>query len=178
MEALRNYAQHCGFPVHAMTVHFVREDTKAGSLMRTGLQLFIEIQRLKKDGKFKGEVLAELEAKVYRYGCINLTPLVPEYMEKLCKIHEAIRGRNAAEVAAWDQMIISAVDRARSAFAGGFSGLSVVKEAKDLEGDYLLVDSGDIYVAPINWRQQLETKNRNFGELSNQYVTGHAGPPG
>jgi hypothetical protein len=175
LEALRNYAQHCGFPVHAMTLNFKREDTNAGSLMHAGLQLSVTIQNLKKDQKFKKGVLGELEAKADRQGYVNLTPLVREYVEKICEIHEAVRSGIAAEVASWDQMIISAVDRARTAFGGGFSGLSVVRESKDHEGDFIALDSADIYIAPIDWRKQLEAKNRDFSNLSSRYVTGQAG---
>ena len=58
------------------------------------------------------------------------------------------------------------------------SGLSIVREAEDHEGDFLAFDSADIDVAPIDWRKQLATKNRDFVELSARYVTGHAGHPG
>ena len=56
--------------------------------MRAGLQLFVEVQRLKKDGWFHKKVLAELEPKADHHGCGNLTPR--EYMEKLCEAHEAM----------------------------------------------------------------------------------------
>jgi hypothetical protein len=42
-------------------------------------------------------------------------------------------------------------------------------------GEYVIVDSADIYAEPIEWRKDLEAKNRDFGKLSARYVTGHAG---
>ena len=98
--ALRNYAQHCGFPIHAMTLNFKREDTNAGSLMRAGLQLFVKVQRLKKDGWFNKKVLAALEPKADSHGCGNLTPR--ENREKLCEAPEAMRRGIAAGVVSWD----------------------------------------------------------------------------
>ena len=48
MEALRNYAQHRGFPVHAIIVKFEREDTSRGALLRAGLRLFVNVQPLQR----------------------------------------------------------------------------------------------------------------------------------
>jgi hypothetical protein len=177
MEALRDYAQHRGFPVHAMTLSFEREDTHPGSLLCAGLQLFVELQRLKEDGKFKKTVLDELAAVADR-GHVNLTPLVREYVEKLCEVHESMRGRISADVASWDQTIISVLDHAHGAFGKDLSGLSVAAEdaeREDHEEYYRVIDSASIFSEPIDWRKRLEAKNRDLGKLSARYVTGHAG---
>ena len=41
----------------------------------------------------------ELKSRADRYGCIELTPFVPEYMEKLCEVQESLRGRISTDVA-------------------------------------------------------------------------------
>jgi hypothetical protein len=174
MEALRNYAQHCGFSIHAMTHSFEREDTYPGFLLRTRLHLFVNVQRLE-TSEFKKKVLNELKPKADRYGHIELTPLVPEYVEKLCEVHESLRGLISTDVASWDQIIPSVLDRARQAFGEDLSGLGVVAEEKHPEGEYLNIESADIFSEPIDWRKQLQAKNRDFGKLSARYVTGHAG---
>jgi hypothetical protein len=177
MEALRNYTQHCGFPVHAMILRFEREDTSTGPLRRTGLQLFVGVQHLKEDWQFKKAVLPDLEPRADRHGYVNLTPFVREYIEKLCDLHESLRGRIAEDVASWDQAILSELDRARQTFGEDLSGLSVVKEEKadGYEAEYLSIDSAEMFREPIDWRRQLEAKNRDFHNLSARYITGYAG---
>jgi hypothetical protein len=165
MEALRNYAQHCGFSVHAMTHSFQREDTNPGFLLRTGLHLLVNVQRLE-HSEFKKTILNELKPRVGRYGYIELTSFVPEYAKKLCEVHESLSGLIATDVVSWDQTIISVLDHARHVFGEDLSGLGVVAEEEDEEGDYLDVESADIFSEPIDWRKQLEAKNRDFGKLS------------
>jgi hypothetical protein len=61
--------------------------------------MYVELQRLK-DREFKRQVLDELTAGADREH-VNLTPFVREYMEKLCEVHESLRGRLSADVATW-----------------------------------------------------------------------------
>jgi hypothetical protein len=171
MEALRDYAQHRGFPVHALTLKFERADTTPGSQLRAGLQLFVDVKRLAQDRRFKKTVLEELAARADQ-GHVNLTLLIREYVERLCTVHEFLRGRLSTDVASWDQTIIGALDRARGAFGEQLSGLAVVAEEEADDVEYLDVEFADIAVQPIEWRQQLEAKNRNLGSLSARYVTG------
>jgi hypothetical protein len=141
------------------------------------LQLFVDVDRLALDPLFDRGVLRKLKRKADRYGCVELTPWVSEYMEKLCTVHESLRARIAADVAAWDQIIIGMLGRARAAFGDDLSGLAVVAEERDDEGDYLDGEFADIAAEPIEWRQQLEAKNRDFGNLSAGCVAGYAHRP-
>ena len=177
MHALRDYAQHCGIPVHEALYHFTRDNMDAGSPYHVGLQLFVDVDRLALDPLFNQGVLRQLTRQADRYGCVELTPWVSEYMEKLCTVHESLRARIAADVAAWDQTIIGMFDRARAAFGEQLPGLAVVAEERDDEGDYLEVEFADIAVEPIEWRQQLEAKNQGFDNLSDGYVTGYVRRP-
>jgi hypothetical protein len=105
---------------------------------------------------------------------INLTPLVREYVEKLWEVHKFVHGEISGDVASWDQTILSVLSQWRNTFGDDLSGLAVVVEEKDEEGDYLDVESADIYCKIIDWRKQLERKNRDFDKLSARYVTGRA----
>ncbi len=172
MEALRNHAQHHGFPVHAITSSLEREDANQESLLRAGLQLYVDVQRLKENPKFKRTVLDELAA-VAEGEHVTLTPLVREYVEKLWEVHKFVRGEIAGDVASWDQTILSVLSQWRDVFGDDLSGLAVVVE-EDEEGDYLDVESADIYREVIDWRKQLEVKNWNFDNLAARYITGRA----
>jgi hypothetical protein len=117
----------------------------------------------------------ELKSRADRYGYVKLTPFVPEYMEKLCEVHESLRGRISTDVASWDKTIISALERARNTFGEELSGLSVVAEEPEVEDHeeyYRTAESASIFSAPIDWCKQLEAKNREFGKLSVRYVSG------
>jgi hypothetical protein len=177
MEALRDYAQHRGFPVHAITLNFEREGPHPGSLVRAGLWLFIELQRLKEDRRCKKTVLNDLTAIAGKRH-VDLTPLVREYVDKLCETHKSLRGLISANISSWDQTIISVLDRGRSTFGNNLAGLCIAVEEAEREGDeeyYRVIDSTSIWSEPIDWRKRLESKNRDFGNLSAQYVTGHTG---
>jgi hypothetical protein len=177
MHALRNYAQHWGIPIHEADFHLTREGTAPGAPMRVGLRLFVNVHRLALDPLFDPGVLRELTCRATRKEWVEVTPFVPEYMEKLCAMHESLRGRLAGDVAAWDDTILGVLDRARAAFGDDLSGLAVVAEEEADDVDYLDVTFGEIAAEPIEWRRQLETKNRNFANLSARYVAGYARRP-
>lgn len=177
MDALRNYAQHCGIPVHEATYHVIRDNMDPGSPYHVGLDLFVDVDRLALDPQFDQRVLQQLKRQANRYGCVELTPWVAEYMEKLCAVHESLRARIAADVASWDQTILGMRDRARAAFGNMLSGLAVVAEEPSDEGEYLEIQFADITAAPIEWRQQLEAKNQGFDNLSAGYVMGYVRRP-
>jgi hypothetical protein len=146
-----------------------------GSPLGVGLRLFLKVGRLKQDGKFTEEILAQLTAKANHDGSFDLTPLVPEYIEKLCEVHESLRRLISTDVASWDQTILLVLDRARDTFGEDLSGLAVVVEEKDEEDCYLDVEWADIFGEPIDWHRQLEAKNRDFSNLAARYVTGYTG---
>ena len=162
-----------------MTLILEPESKNPGSLRCAGLRLFVEVQRLK-NREFKKSVLDEL-AVVADNGHVNSTPLVREYMEKLCEVHEALREQLSIDVATWDQTLIAALHRARASFGEGIEEFKLVEKSDipvedDHEEFFPTVDSEDIFVGHIEWRKTLEVKNRNFGKLSARYVTGRGGP--
>jgi hypothetical protein len=174
MHALRDYAQHWGIPVHEAFYHLTREDMNPRSPLRGGLHLFVDVNRLALDPLFNPGVLEKLKHRANRDGCVELTPFVPAYMEKLCTVHEFLRGRLSADVVLWDQTVAEVIERAHGVFGENLSGLAVVAEEQDDEGDYLDAEFADIAVEPIHWRHQLEAKNRDFVNLSARYVAGPA----
>jgi hypothetical protein len=176
MEALRNYAQHSGFPIHVVTHGLQHEEKNPGFLHRMTLHLHVHVQRLD-HSNFKKAVLHELKPRADRHGCVELTPFIPEYIEKLCEVHESLRGLISTDVASWDQTIMSVLDNARQAFGENLSGLAVVAEEEDEEADYWDVESADIFREPIDWRKQLEEKNKDFSNLAARYVVGSAHHP-
>jgi hypothetical protein len=66
----------------------------------------------------------------------------------------------------------SRLSTGRRTFGDDLSGLGVVVEEEHDAGEYVFVDSADIFDEAIDWRKQLEAKTRDFGKLSARYVTG------
>ena len=100
MESLRNHAQHYGFPVHAITSSLERENTNQESLLRAGLQLYVDLQRLKENPKFKKTVLDELRGRGAQ-GTRQLDAACARVIEKLWEVHKFVRGEIAGDVASW-----------------------------------------------------------------------------
>jgi hypothetical protein len=122
-----------------------------------------------------GTSVDELKSRADRYGCVEFTPFVPEYMEKLYEVHESLRGRISTHVAFWDKTIISALERARNTFGEELSILGVVAEESEVEDHeeyHRTAESASLFSAPIDWRKQLEAKKRDVGKLSVRYVSG------
>jgi hypothetical protein len=186
MEALRNYAQHRGFPVQAIIIKFEREDTNRGALLRAGLRLFVNVQHLLENADFNPDdkkTVEQLLTKVDDNGNVNLMPFVREYMERLCEVHESMRSRISGDVAVREHIIIAALERARASFGEDFKTFegvklvagNVVPEEEDHEEFFQPVESEEIFIKYIEWRKTLEIKNRDFGKLSARYMTGHGG---
>ena len=61
MEAMRNYVQHRGFPIHKWTYNSKRIEKQDKNQLLFTLTPFIKIQELQEDKKFKKSVLMEIE---------------------------------------------------------------------------------------------------------------------
>lgn len=77
MEALRNFVQHRGFPIHAATYHaeWDRKDKESQSIY--GISVYTKTSYLREDGDFKKSVLEELEKLS---GRVNLKPFIRDYV--------------------------------------------------------------------------------------------------
>jgi hypothetical protein len=106
MEAMRNYVQHRGFPVHKWTFHTKRVERKGKSQVLFTLAPFIDVQELRQDKKFKKEVVEELE-KIGNE--IDIKPFVREYVAGIGNAHEYIRSVICEDVLKWEKQIIACI---------------------------------------------------------------------
>lgn len=84
IEALRNYAQHRGLPVHNLQYNSTFHPDSPNDSSEHSITPSLRVSRLKEEKKFKSSVLKELEAIG---DLIDLKPLVRQYMESLGRIH-------------------------------------------------------------------------------------------
>ena len=81
MEALRNYAQHRGIPIHWLSHanNWTFDDDGKKELMQFSIELVAEASDLREDTKFNARVLSELEERT------DLTLYVRRYIECLSR---------------------------------------------------------------------------------------------
>ena len=164
MEALRNYAQHAGDPVHAGSygAHWVNER----SHNRYTVNLYLEPATLRAQGSFKAEILTELEAVGER---IDLKLMVREYMEGLWNAHDAIRNLLKEGASMWRRRINGAIKKYKSESSQEQSIVGLAAVIKDEDGSYSGVINlqGDF----IDYIGLLTRKNSSFVDLSSRYAT-------
>ena len=168
MEALRNYVQHRGFPIHSIIFEAksVDTETKARNRVLYTLTPFIRAAELEDDSKFKRAVLKELRTMG---SDVDIKPLVREYLECLGKVHGKIRELIRRNVSSWEEEISGAIERFKSAFGTqtSITGLAIVTETED--GVYS--ESETIFTEFIERRRKMESKNRILDSLASRYVT-------
>lgn len=161
MEALRNYVQHRGLPVHLISyksswVEPITEEDSRHRRQRTVIK--INVDRLEEDGSFKKSVFEELKNRGPQ---VNLKPLVREYITGLMKVHQLLRNELEQHLGQWDRAILDLVKRFRTeteSNAGLIRAITLDADGRTVEEVQLLEDM-------ISRRQTLKRKNRGFGDL-------------
>jgi hypothetical protein len=172
MEALRDYVQHRGFPIHAVSYPSGLTDFRnlENSNMLYSITPFLNVSVLEEDSKFKKKVLKELlEIKNKdKYG-IDIRPLIRVYVECIGKIQEKIREIVKVDLGTWETIIDNVISKYRSEFGKDQSILGLVVVA--INEDNRLVEEYAIFKEFIERRQSLENKNRVFINLRKRFVS-------
>lgn len=168
MEALRNYVQHRGFPIHSITFasQVIDRELKTRNKVLYTLTPFISPADLAEDSKFKRAVLEELKAIGDK---IDIKPLVRDYMECLGGVHNKIRKSLRDNVSDWETKINNVIELFKGTFGEqtSISGLAIVAESE--KGIY--PESEWIFTEFIERRRKLESKNKLLRSLATRYVT-------
>jgi len=161
MEALRNYVQHRGIPVH-----WTQQNRRWTSLGDDGLiEYSIELSSLRsyleEDKKMKKSVLHEMDEK------IDLKAATRSYIESISRIHDAARKMISASTERSRQLIEDAHRLYAKEYNDNLVGLSACKldGNKQIAFIPLLLDWDDV-------RVNLQKRNRKLVNLSKRYATG------
>jgi hypothetical protein len=167
MEALRNYSQHRGLPVHGMSHAASRVDDELPTMrLEHNAALNIFMRELKSDGSIKAKVMAELSELGET---IDLKPLIREYVEGLANVHLKIRAlldtrRKQAEgmVSEWRERF-----RQHAKLDKAPVGLVAGRAFKDRTAEkfFALTDNPMIYAAALRARTSA------IGHLSHRAVS-------
>ncbi|NIA12043.1 MAG: hypothetical protein GWP10_20555 [Nitrospiraceae bacterium] len=161
MEALRNYVQHRGIPVH-----WTQQNSRWTSLDDDGMiEYSIELasQRiyLEEDKKMKKSVLAEIDDKV------DLKAATRCYVESISRVHDAERGMISDAIDCSRKLIEEAHRKYAQEYTDSLVGLSACKldGHKQISSIPLLLDWDDVRVS-------LQKRNKKLTNLSKRYATG------
>jgi len=169
MEALRNYVQHRGYPIHSVTYHarFLDEWKK----LMYAVTPYLKIADLEEDPKFKGSVLKELKQCGEQ---VDIKPMIREYVEGLGSIQNEVRAQMKPLVEESDKIIRDAIERFRKTDPADESVLGLAAVRRD---GRTYTDIVPLFEDPLNYRKELESKNFNLNNLAKRYVTSEIVPP-
>jgi hypothetical protein len=167
MEALRNYSQHRGLPVHGMT-HAARwvDDDLPTKRNEHNAALNVFMTELKADGSIKAGVMAELGELGET---IDLKPLIREYVEGLANVHLKIRALLEPRRKRAEAMVLEWRERFRrhakldKAPAGLVAGKALAD--RTAERLFALTDNPIVYAAALRARTSV------IGNLSKRTVS-------
>ncbi|SLK17327.1 MULTISPECIES: hypothetical protein [unclassified Paenibacillus] len=96
LEALRNYVQHRGLPIHILNYNVFRNEKRVERSMLHSVSIHIDLNKLKEDGKFKAGVLNELvnmeeEEGLKKKHRVNIGKLLRQYVSSLGVIQNTMR---------------------------------------------------------------------------------------
>lgn len=166
MEALRNYVQHRGFPIHEWTYMRKRIERQDKDQLLYTLTPFINIRELREDQKFKRSVLTEIEKVGDK---IDSKPLVREYISGIADVHNGVRSILSKDISTWENALFSSIDKFRKNTSPEESILGLAAVITEEQGTY----SGivPIFTDFIEHRRELEKKNRTFKNFEMRFVT-------
>ena len=160
MEALRNYVQHRGLPVHWVQFKGHANGSGKDRMLIFSFQLASQKESLKKD-IFKKKVLEEIPEK------IDLKMATRVYVEGISRIHCAARRLVEQHLTEARSLFEDVIASYRQVFSEKFVGLFAIclKENKIIERVPLLLEWDDI-------RIKLSRRNQELINLRNSYVSG------
>ena len=170
LEALRNYTQHRGYPIHSMKFSgewLDIDDEESSRLSHTVIPL-IKISKLAEDGKFKQSVLNEMRSVEIKDE-LEIRPLVRWYLEGIGKIHEEVREAIHSDVEKWEKVVDEVIKKYRKEYGSDSSlaGLAILAENDD--GHW--IEQRTIFKEFIEKRKILERKNKVFVNLHKRFAS-------
>lgn len=165
MEALRNYVQHRGIPVHFTSHGGNRTHHDNGSFLEYCVDIAAQRVYLEEDGKFKRSVLEEISDDV-----VDLKASARAYVESISTIHHRTR-----------ELIADAAVKARAVIESSHARYTEVHEDTLVSLAALAIgEHGQIEKSVpllLEWddvRLDLQKRNRRLRNLGRQYATGKA----
>ena len=168
MEALRNYVQHRGFPIHSIKFIYSSVDIDNDFQLLYRAIPLINIAKLDEDSNFKKRVLEELK-NIQHNDWVDVKPLIREYIEGICNIHEKVRETIRPDLLIWERILDDTIEKFQNKFGKDVSLTGLIIAIA--ESDRRWTEKETIHKAFIERRQVLEKKNQVFINLHKRYVS-------
>lgn len=162
MEALRNYVQHSGTPVHRVTTGSGLTDLNNG-LLEYSLYFATQKKHLNEDGKFKNKVLEEMPKEV------NLLLATRSYIESISTVHHQARElirKNVTRARALIEASINDYKSMNKEHSAGLHAYAIQKKE--------IIEKVPIFLQWDDIRLHLENRNKKLSNLKKRYATGQA----
>lgn len=175
MDALRNYAQHRGLPLHGATFDsgwtgdFANNGQDKG-LLRHSSYATIDLLKIRADKKFKASVLTELANSPDQ---LDVSILVREYVEMLADVHDSVRSLIVRELYDASNAISTAINQYAALNSGDVVGLSVAEFGDEGEG---ATAYQHIFEDLFDRIKRLIQRNGNLVNLRLRYVSSEITP--
>jgi hypothetical protein len=170
MEALRNYVQHRGFPIHNLTFsgQWLDIEDKENSRLLHLVIPRISVAELASDNKFNKTVLKEMQEVQEKQG-LDIRPLIREYVECLGLLHEFIREITREDLAEWENVFTLVEEKVQSEF-GEEAPLTHWAIAVKDKNEHISEKIG-IHRVLAKRKQALQKKNAVFKNLRKRYTS-------
>lgn len=168
MEALRNYAQHRGLPLHGASFDATWtggfDDSDDKGLLRHVVLAFINVAKITRDKKFSAKLLAEIDADTEH---LDVVTLAREYVEALGAVHNGLRKLLSGALGEWKTTVREAIARYGTVSGGEVIGLSVA----DFSEDGTVKSHTNIFDDLLLRLERLTRRNGSLVNLRRRYVT-------
>jgi len=169
IEAMRNYAQHRGYPIYGIMLEgkLLDGDIKKDRLYSTTPYLIPS--EFENDEKFNKSVYEEMKKFSKK---IDLKMVVRDYIESLGSIHQKLRELLKKDIEVWDKSIFEVVDIFKMKFGENITRIGLVIANLDSKGKFK--EYVNINKDLSDRREKFELKNRNLKNLKERIVTSKA----
>lgn len=166
MDALRNYAQHRGLPLHGASFNSswtgdVREGDKG--LLQYSVAANVNLSEIRRDKKFSAKVLAEVDELQH----LDIATLTREYIEGLGGVHEALREVLKEALTGWKATVRDAIARYAAANNRSVLGLCVA----EFDDRDTVKDRTSIFDDMLLRAEMMMRRNGSLVNLKRRYVT-------
>lgn len=174
MEALRNYAQHRGLPLHGASYDVswtgdFSENGKNKGLMRHSVAANIDLEKIRADKRFKKSIVTEIDQDLDQ---LDVVVLIREYVEGLADVHSKLRAVLKEPLDGWKSFFRSAISKYGAANDGDVVGLTAA--IFDQEGR--VGERTDLFEELPERVEKLQRRNGNLVNLRLRYVTNEITP--
>jgi len=169
MEALRNYAQHRGIPLHGATFDSswtgdVSDYNDGKGFLRFSVMANINLNKVKGDRKFNKKVISELSDDVEN---LDVSTLAREYIEALNRVHIEMRNALKDSIFTWKSIVREAISGYAKLSDDGVIGLCIVEVSED----ETIKSKTNIFDDLLERVEKLNSRNGSLVNLRLRYVS-------